>query len=51
MQKKLKDEIQEFQKFAYTIMEKNPSSYSSLNTGIAKYVNDAWKVNKCTSLK
>jgi hypothetical protein len=41
---KLKDEIQELQRFAQTIMKNNPSAYTNLNPGIAKYVNDAWKV-------
>lgn len=44
MQIKLRDEIQEFQKLAQTIMENNPSAYLSLNPGIARYVNEMWKV-------
>lgn len=44
MQIKLRNEIQEFQKFAQTIMENNPTAYSSLNPGIARYVNAIWKV-------
>ncbi|KAK4022764.1 hypothetical protein OUZ56_008211 [Daphnia magna] len=43
MQIKLRDEIQEFQKLAQTIMENNPSAYLSLNPGIARYVNEMWK--------
>jgi hypothetical protein len=31
-------------------MQNNPSVYSNLNPGVAKYVNDAWKVKGITSL-
>ena len=41
---KLKDELNDFQLLAQNTVQKNPSIYSILNTGIGQFVGEIWKV-------
>ena len=40
----LKDEMQEFQKFAQSVMLQNPSCYSNLCPGINNFIAEMWQV-------